>query len=252
MMNEVEVCVITRIGPDRLWELDLWADSLERLDLPRAATRIVVGDNSGNAQTRLLLADILAKGGWAEWAILLDTGYSCAKFDTRPEEHSYHQARLLSRLVRASMEAPYIITLDSDTLAPSREDLGGLSAYEMMRGRLTGDVAVVGTPARSRNTGDISVYTVNTIEPWGKLVRVAAKKPGVVEEVQAFGTCLTLWRGDLLRKYEFKGEPNLTAKCGQGLEWYTYKMFLQDGWRLLCDWAIRPKHFLRPGDYVQV
>ena len=251
-MDTNEVCVVTRIGPGRLWELDLWAESLERLGLPRSKTRIVVGDNSGDAATRDRIMGILGGGGWNEWALLIDKGYNCNKFTERPEEHSYHQARLLSRLVRASMTTPYILSLDTDTLAPTAEELGGLSAYQLLKSRMLDDVAVVGTPVPSRWSGQLAAYTVDSIEPWGKMKRVSIKRPGIVEEVHSFGTCLTLWRGDLLRKYEFKGEPNIQAKCQQGLEWYTYKMFMLDGFRLLLDWAIRPRHYKTPNEYGQV
>ena len=93
-MAILDVCVVTRVGPDRLWELDLWERSLDRLHLPRERTRIVVGDNSGSTATRMRITDILRDGGWSEWALLIDKGYNCAKFTKRPEEHSYHQARL--------------------------------------------------------------------------------------------------------------------------------------------------------------
>ena len=253
-MDTNEVCVVTRVGPDRLWELDLWAESLERLELPRDKTRIVVGDNSGDAATRARITEILGRGRWNEWALLIDKGYNCEKLAKRPEEHSYHQARLFSRLVRASMTTPYILSLDTDTLAPSAEELGGLSAYQLLKSRMLDDVAVVGTPVLSRwaKTPAVAAYTVDNIEPWGRMRRVRIKRPGVVEEVQSFGTCLTLWRGDLLRKYEFKGEPNIQSRCVQGLEWWTYKMFLQDGFRMLLDWTIRPRHYKTLDEYVQV
>ena len=82
----IDVAVVTRFGPNRMWELPIWLESLERLELPKDRTRIVLGDNTGSQEDRLRLFDALENGMWAEYVLLRDDDYRCNAPGARPRK----------------------------------------------------------------------------------------------------------------------------------------------------------------------
>lgn len=249
----IEVAVVTRFGHGRSYETGIWNMALDRLGLPFERTRVVVMDNTCERETSERLCQILEGKPFSQWAIFKDWTYKQPKEHRHDEEHVLNQVRFMNRLVSATNDSQYILTLDSDILPPTKAELNGVSAYDMLKSRMEPDVAVVGTPALSRwaENPKPSVYTVDRIEPWGKLSFFPAQPKGIVSVVNAFGMACTLWRGDPIRKYGFRQVPNCHATSTLGMEWYAYKMFHLDGFRLLCDWSIRPRHYKTETEYVQ-
>ncbi len=170
----------------------------------------------------------------------------------RPRKYSYVMARLMNQAVTATRNAPFIFTLDSDTLLPTPEELKGEKVLPRMMKAMGPDVAVVGSsvPSRHREQINPSVYRMDSIEPFSGFHYASVKEDGT-EAVDAFGTACTLWRGDLMRAIGFEGCPNLTGPERLGWEWYFHKMSHLLGYKSVVDWGIKPRHYKTIWDYVR-
>lgn len=244
----LRLAVITRFGPDREWELPIVEESLKRLEAPQMESRLIFCDSSKSSTVREKAFSI--GEGWGEF-LYVPFQPIAGKDQNRPRLYSYFMASLHNQMARATRNAPYVFTLDSDTLIPSKEELGGETVLLRMQKAMTGDVAVVGSVLHSRHKETIapSVYRMDSIEPFQGFHYAVERAEGL-EAVDAFATACTLWNGELFRLVGFEGCPNLTGKELLGWEWYFHKITHLLGYKSIVDWSIKTKHYKTPWSFV--
>jgi len=250
-----DLAIVTRFGPGRAWEIPIWRDTLKRLGVTPAETRLIVSDNTGEADTRAELLRACDSQPWARWCLLTAPPVCANREDKKPENYAYRMARMQTQLAWACGDAPMTLLLDSDVLVPVAQALGGKPVVAHLIEHMADDVAVVATPIRARwaNNDGVSVYRVkgDQFQPFGPRSRVEVQAGGV-QEVHVSGTGCALWRTEIMQRYGFRPQANLHKDKKLGHEWYTYKRMLTDSWRVLCDWDIRPRHYVSETEYVEV